>query len=148
MDCAARPMVGCMTFNLLSMSALAALLGAVATAQAADCPRISALEEFERLGVPLERSTCSIYQTQLGRPAISCNWPFPYRDKAAEELAQSLWWELQSCRAGEAQAADIQVNHPDSFMLSVWQTDDAIFRLSIKDKAGLGQTYVFLSYER
>ncbi len=112
------------------------------------CARIVALEAFQSTEETLDGAICTTYQNQSLSTATSCHWAFPYRDTSAKQLAASLWTELQSCRLGEEQPPDQAVNHPDSYVLQVWSAKDAVYRLSIKDKAGLDRTFAFLSYER
>ncbi|MDG1430772.1 MAG: hypothetical protein P8Q23_04320, partial [Paracoccaceae bacterium] len=107
------------------------------------CKRIVALEAFQSMNKAPQGGTCTTYQGQSLTNATSCHWTFAYRDADAERLAIALWTELQNCRLGEKQPPDQQVNHPDSYALQIWHAKDAVYRLSIKDKAGLGQTYVF-----
>lgn len=70
-----------------------------------------------------------------------------YRNAGAEALASKLWSGLMTCRAGQERAEDLPVNHPDSYLLKIWDIETGIYRLSIKDKAALGATFVFLSFE-
>ena len=63
-------------------------------------------------------------------------------------MAESLWTILRRCRPGEYLGPDPRVNHPDSFELREWAVGDAIYRVSLKDKAGQRRTLVFLGFEK
>ncbi|WP_135505534.1 hypothetical protein [Roseovarius aestuariivivens] len=72
-----------------------------------------------------------------------CMWRFGYRDQAAHDRFERLGALLELC-LGRELALDDSVNHPDSYQLRRFQIDDATVFLSIKDKASLRQTLVFL----
>ena len=44
--------------------------------------------------------------------------------------------------------ADTAVNHPDSYLLKRYQTGDLVISASLKDKAALSQSLVFLRIDR
>ncbi len=132
---------------LFVMIALVAL-SVRATADTSDsCENISALESYTVVGVAPEGSECRAFLGQSGKTGVSCSWAFPYRDEVAEHLASELWITLQKCRPGAQLSSDLPVNHPDSYHLRTWAVEDAIYRVSQKDKAGLQRTLVFLRVE-
>lgn len=124
---------------------LAALPLASETSQA--CEPFQYLETFTQADHAPSGSSCATYLSQVSSTGISCHWQFAYRDAAAEVLASKLWSGLMTCRAGQERAEDLPVNHPDSYFLRVWDVDTGVYRLSIKDKAALGATFVFLRFE-
>jgi len=105
------------------------------------------LEAFSKTAVAPLGFICTTYQAQSLAIAGSCNLRFGYRDDKASVFANDLWRDLTSCRSGFEASPDLAVNHPDTYLLRVWRTDGATYRLSQKDKAALESTYVFLSFE-
>ena len=114
---------------------------------AADCSTVNRVEAYATSGTPPENAVCSTYLTTGAKTGVSCHWPFPLRDPAANEFAAQLWQEITTCRAGTALGPDAQVNHPDSYDLREWSGPLGIHALSVKDKGGLGQTFVFFRHE-
>lgn len=123
----------------------AVVMGVALHTSADACERLQAIDAFPAT-VPAE-ATCIPYLAQNGANGTSCHWSFPLRERGAKELAADLWAEVQRCRPGKAGDTDTPVNHPDSFDLLEWRANNAIYRVSVKDKGGLGQTLVFLSRE-
>lgn len=70
-----------------------------------------------------------------------CRWTFAFRAPEAQALFSQLvdgaaCWDLER---------DEGVNHPDSYDAVLVSTANGAVRISIKDKAALGQTLVFVS---
>jgi hypothetical protein len=71
---------------------------------------------------------------------------FDYRDAQAVTWLNMLRTRVEACMGPDAEmAGDAQVNHPDSFDLHQYEGQGHRVALSLKDKAGLNQTLVFLS---
>ena len=88
---------------------------------------------------------CSLAQHQGGRQTYLCHWHFSYRDKAATEAFERLDTAIQSCRGGLPQLPpDTAVNHPDSYDLHRYRYGNSVISLALKDKAGLGQSLLFM----
>lgn len=109
-----------------------------------DCETSSAVMEFAITGNAPKGASCRKYLDQLGKPATSCWWVFPYRQSSATDFAEEMWASLSQCHIGHELQPDQLVNHPDSYVLREWATDDGVFSVSVKDKAGRQQTMVFL----
>lgn len=76
---------------------------------------------------------------------MHCGWAFPYREAPAQKAFQQLLSEVTACAEGnQASLADQHVNHPDYYDLQTFQLNDREIGVSLKDKAALGETYVFL----
>lgn len=139
------------TFKRLRFLAAACAVVAMATSAEAGqmdgCEQIATLESYATLEIAPPGATCSTFLGQSANTGVSCYWEFPYRDGSAEQLAHSLWSVLKTCRPGTHLASDWPVNHPDSFELRQWSAGNAIYRVSLKDKAGQNRTLVFLGYE-
>lgn len=76
----------------------------------------------------------------------SCYWVFDYRAEQAATWLNTLRSQVEDCMGPDtAMAGDAQVNHPDSFDLHQYEGQGRRVALSLKDKAGLNQTLVFLS---
>ncbi len=84
--------------------------------------------------VPSDAVTCD---------AGVCQWRFEYRALEAHTLFEKIGAALEACLGPEA-TQDAPVNHPDSYDLRVFSAKDGAVYLSIKDKAALDATFVFL----
>lgn len=115
--------------------------------RAADCPVIDALDLFAASGVPPSSATCITYVTDTAAVGASCHWSHPYRDGLAQSQAADLWRQLTACRDGHPLNEDTQVNHPDSYDLREWAHGQDVYGVSIKDKAALNRTLVFIRIE-
>ena len=86
-------------------------------------------------------ATCS------NMPETVCQWAYAYRDPAAQSLFEDMASQLSMCLGTEV-ASDAPVNHPDSYDLRQYygqsQGQGADVFLSIKDKASIRKTFVFL----
>ena len=77
-----------------------------------------------------------------------CMWTFAYRSDSAAAGFERLIGDLKSCFDGrEPTREDIGVNHPDSYDASRFDIDGVRISVSIKDKAALEKTFVFLWVE-
>ena len=77
---------------------------------------------------------------------VHCGWAFPYRAPEANVAFERLMTAVSACR-GAAEAimmADQDVNHPDFYDLQTFQLKGQEIGVSLKDKAGLSETYIFL----
>ena len=124
---------------------LSGLTGVLAptTVQAAGCERLTQIES----GATPENAICRTYLTAEGTVGTSCHWPFAYRSGEAVTFADTLWQQISSCREGELEGQENSVNHPDSYALRTWAAASGVYRVSVKDKAQLNGTYVFLRTE-
>ncbi|MEO1139103.1 MAG: hypothetical protein AAFW87_06570 [Pseudomonadota bacterium] len=75
-----------------------------------------------------------------------CQWRFDYRNASAAGLYDMFSQQLEKC-LGPQIITDKGVNHPDSYDLRQYQAKDGMIFVSIKDKAALQQTIVFLRVE-
>ena len=80
-----------------------------------------------------------------GGSQVHCGWAFPYRAPEATAAFERLVTAIAACLGAEASVtADLDVNHPDSYDLQTFQSKGREIGVSLKDKAGLSETYVFL----
>ncbi|MGB1234772.1 MAG: hypothetical protein ACPG5U_03465 [Planktomarina sp.] len=121
---------------------LAIVLSIVPASVIADCSQLSARNLPLRLGVD-EAPVCQSYRNLDGL-AEACYWTFKYRTTGADFFAISLTQAIENC-GGIMRHADTDVNHPDSFEQAIFDLDNRIFSVSVKDKGALSQTLVFLS---
>ncbi len=76
---------------------------------------------------------------------MHCGWAFPYRAPEATAAFERLVTTIAACLGAEASVtADLDVNHPDFYDLRTFQSKGREIGVSLKDKAGLSETYVFL----
>lgn len=117
-------------------------------------PALSFCEEMARLGAdggalafpdggPVVDCTSSL---QLGGgQQVQCGWPFAYRSDEAIAAFARLNDAVTACLGPEvAITQDQSVNHPDFYDLRIYRIDAQEIGVSLKDKAALQQTYVFL----
>lgn len=100
-------------------------------AQGADCGWIDA---FVAQAAPPDAAACE---------GEVCLWSHGYRDPAARARFDALSAALEAC-LGHAISQDAPVNHPDSYVLRQFGQGAGTVYLSIKDKAALQRTLVFL----
>ena len=77
----------------------------------------------------------------------ACQWIFDYRSEAAQRYFQQMVAEVHACKGAVALPKDQPVNHPDSYELISYQLGNEVLTVSLKDKAALDQTFVFLRVE-
>ncbi len=114
---------------------------------AEDCRVFDSLESYTTTSNSPTSATCATYLTDNGSTAVSCYWSYPYRDTAVQTRSAELWHQLKTCRSGHAMTDDTQVNHPDSYYLRTWAYGRHVYTVSIKDKAALNRTLVFIRFE-
>ncbi|MEM8793247.1 MAG: hypothetical protein AAGE80_16620 [Pseudomonadota bacterium] len=82
---------------------------------------------------------------QADGKAPYCYWSFPLRAQEARSAFSRLESDLRTCLgSGLPYLPDQDVNHPDSYTAGSFQTNEAEIAISLKDKAALNQTLVFL----
>lgn len=93
-----------------------------------------------------EMSTkCTRSLVLSGGSQVHCGWVFPYRAPEATVAFERLVRAVATCLGAEASmTADQDVNHPDFYDLQTFQSKGREIGVSLKDKAGLSETYVFL----
>ncbi|MEP4194867.1 MAG: hypothetical protein ABJL99_04440 [Aliishimia sp.] len=129
--------------------AILTLLGAAANAQAL-CNTIDTLHPNSndvQMSMPGsgEVVTCTRSLMLSGGAQIHCGWAFAYRSPAATQAFETLVSTVAECLGdGAAITADLDVNHPDFYDLQTFQLGDQEVGVSLKDKASLSETYVFL----
>lgn len=96
-----------------------------------------------------EKSTkCTRSLVLSGGSQVHCGWAFPYRAPEATAAFERLVRTVAACLGTEASmTADQDVNHPDFYDLQTFQSKGREIGVSLKDKAGLSETYVFLRIE-
>lgn len=90
---------------------------------------------------------CGTNRVLGGATETTCAWSFDYRAKEAKAHFDWVQERLQSCYhiSGE-NLPDHRVNHPDSYTLWQFYIEDQQISLSLKDKAALRQSLVFLRW--
>ena len=95
----------------------------------------------------MTNGVCQTYAVQSPGDSTACHWAFAYRSEEAIERAEEIWAHVSQCYPGAEQARDQIVNHPDSYLPRTWLGETAARTVSVKDKAQLNQTLVFLRIE-
>ena len=90
-------------------------------------------------------TTCRRSLVLSGGSQVHCGWVFPYRAPEATVAFERLMTAVSACLGGQAtMTADKDVNHPDFYDLQTFQLNGLEIGVSLKDKAGLSETYIFL----
>ncbi len=129
----------------LALATISATLVAQ-TALACDA-QVETIHAAQTSGQPLvlEGAACQRSLTLAGSSQDVCYWTYTYRESRAQDRFDMWSQALLACYGAEnANLSDQPVNHPDSYTLHRFQSDTTEISLSLKDKAGLGQTLVFL----
>jgi hypothetical protein len=80
-----------------------------------------------------------------GEVQTQCGWPFAYRSQDAADAFTRLNDTVVDCLGTDVMITqDQSVNHPDFYDLRMYQSEAQEIGVSLKDKAALQQTYVFL----
>lgn len=81
-----------------------------------------------------------------GTRSLTCAWPFAYRAAEATAAFEALSDDVMACTGPAAKPAP-GVNHPDSYDLRLFAYEGGTVAVSLKDKAALRETYIFLRME-
>lgn len=91
----------------------------------------------------LPRAACRTTLTQTG-PARACSWAFPYRSPEVYAAFEAQIATFEACIPSASPAPIPKgVNHPDSHDVRIYAMGADRVTISLKDKAGLGQSLVF-----
>ena len=139
--------------TLLSLGCWASI-GLTVTASLAQaqtfCDNINALADQTAASVPLPFApntvaACTRSRDLSGASSANCAWPHAYRSAEAIAVFDGLLTAVAQCADQDiAPTTDQAVNHPDFYDLRIFTMNNVEVGLSIKDKGGLQQTYVFL----
>jgi hypothetical protein len=96
-------------------------------------------------GLGMSPASCSFSLDTQGAKSANCNWAFSYRSAEATGAFKDMLAELSACAdMASGIETDQSVNHPDFYDLRLMRIAGGDVGLSIKDKAAIQQTYVFL----
>ena len=94
-----------------------------------------------------EASQCVVVKKPGGR-AYRCVWDYAYRDERAYAEFDRFVGSLSRCFGRIAKEhVDRNVNHPDFYAARRYVMAQGEVKVSVKDKAALGSTFVFISVE-
>ncbi|MEP2889464.1 hypothetical protein [Tateyamaria sp.] len=89
--------------------------------------------------------TCTQSLMLSGGTQLNCGWPFAYRAPQAADTFEGLVVAVTQCLGdGAIVTTDLNVNHPDFYDLQTFRIGGQEIGVSLKDKAALSETYVFL----
>ena len=138
---------------MIGRIALLLSLVAPSTALAGNCAGLRTLAGLAESGFSAgppdtmftEAESCELSRNDDGTQTYLCNWDFPYRAPGAAAVLDMLDRAIPICvRGAKALPTDSSVNHPDSYDLRRYQRGDVTISTSLKDKASLEKTIVFL----
>lgn len=104
-------------------------------------------QKFNPPNPPLlpDAENCRQVQLISGDPAIYCTWGFHYREADAYDTFRTFNVSLRQCLGQGADSGnDLPVNHPDTYEQAVFHLGQTTISVSLKDKAELGRTFVFV----
>ncbi|MGR3614489.1 MAG: hypothetical protein ACU0BB_00420 [Paracoccaceae bacterium] len=79
--------------------------------------------------------------------ALVCQWSFAYRSSHVEAAIKALVGEIENCSQAKVSGVPAGVNHPDTHTVYQYGTERMQITASLKDKAALGQSFVFLKIQ-
>lgn len=96
-------------------------------------------------GHPEAEARCRVSLSLSGAKAAHCGWAFPYRAPEAQAGFEALLTAARTCVGADApDLTDQPVNHPDAYALHQLTGQGRALGVSLKDKAGLQESFVFL----
>lgn len=96
------------------------------------------------LSTALGSSDCQL-ALQLGGVTHYCVWEYPFRAPEAASAYEHLSTALGACLGNRAtERDDLGVNHPDTFSSRQFDIDGISVTVSLKDKAALGKSLIFI----
>ena len=94
-----------------------------------------------------EASRCVVVMN-LERRSYRCRWVYAYRDERAYAAFDRFADSLRRCFGAMAKEhVDRNVNHPDFYAARRYEMAEGAVTVSVKDKAAMGSTFVFISVE-
>ena len=112
------------------------------TAQSGNADWMNALQ-------PAGTDTCALANGEAGLRLYYCSWSFPYRTGEARRWFHQLDQKIGTCVNNQQQPKqDDPVNHPDSFILKSIQARGVEVSVSVKDKAALDRSLVFIRFQK
>ena len=142
---------GCLLGQGTKLLGFCAALSFVAGPAFADlCGDIHALKDKSdgvELSLPVTGQTATCTQSLMlgGGKQLHCGWAFAYRAPDAAQAFDRVVSAVTQCLGSDAAVtADLDVNHPDFYDLQTFQLGGQEIDVSLKDKATLSETYVFL----
>lgn len=131
------------------LSFVSAALCGSASFSAVNCSAINTFVETGNWkGADIHLSGCGTTAGLNNAQTATCRWDFDLRAKHARMLFEARLAELQSCLPQYSQKTDDPVNHPDSYLLETFSQGSTRISISLKDKAQLQQSFVFLRHEK
>ncbi|WP_420860938.1 hypothetical protein [Algirhabdus cladophorae] len=92
---------------------------------------------------------CQTSKDPSGVAVFHCGWGYDYRSPGAEAAFSDLLFNVEACWPSvTATPQRAPVNHPDSFDQRLYDLNRAQISVSLKDKARLAETYVFIAVQR
>lgn len=113
-------------------------LVAQATSATEDPQTLSALSE------QLKAEQCGTALNETAAREIHCRWSFDFRSDEAVEMQDRLASDIRDCLDASTISPEQGVNHPDTYDQQRFRTADTALSVSLKDKAALQQSFVFL----
>ena len=92
----------------------------------------------------LDNVSCGKSLTASNRISYHCAWEFDFRQSASEAYFKKISEVVSACAKRDETNEQSRVNHPDSYDQLNFERSGETISISLKDKAALQKTYVFL----
>jgi len=104
---------------------------------------VSSTEIFSKNDLDPHPASCEL--SSSSQYVLTCTWQFPYHSPVATDNFRKLQNIIKACVNGSANfTRDQNVNHPDYYEAYYIDFRDHILSVTIKDKIGLQNTFIFL----
>lgn len=87
---------------------------------------------------------CDIATDIDGTRIYHCRWDYSYRAQEAVKLMADINTDIERCLGVQSRKIEDGVNHPDTYEQRLYRLGGINISLSLKDKAGLSQSFVSL----
>lgn len=92
----------------------------------------------------IKSASCGTAKGMDGKISNHCYWAFDFRSDSAKVAYRTLHQKFSECSQTQGDMRDEGVNHPDSYTLENFDFGTHDIALSLKDKAALNQTLMFV----
>ena len=96
----------------------------------------------------LKAEQCGTALSETAAREIHCRWSFDYRSDESVEMQDRMASDIRDCLHASTISPEQGVNHPDTYDQQLYRAGDMALSVSLKDKAALQRSFVFLRIEK
>lgn len=96
----------------------------------------------------MKAEQCGTAITETAAREIHCRWSFGFRSDESIGMQDRLASDIRNCLNASAISPEQGVNHPDTYDQQLHRAGDMALSVSLKDKAALQRSLVFLRIEK